>query len=169
MQEDNATQICPNPNVHLQALFFSVFLQRKIMLCSENTLEIGFQVVPHSSHHGINHQLGFQHWKVCLKTHSGSIHRNGKNLPLHHLGSSESVKIFPQSSFLDGQTWIFYFLPTHKNNPLLPTLCQYPKSAKPLLWFPHSEQVPKSKWEGPSELLWKPDMDSTHISSISFK
>lgn len=92
----NAIQVCPNPSAHLQALFSSVFLQRKIMLCSENTSEIGFQVVPHSSHSGISHQLGFQHWKVCFKAHSSPIHRNGKNLILHqHLGPSESAKLFP--------------------------------------------------------------------------
>lgn len=115
----NATQVCPNPNVHLQALFSSVFLQRKIMLCSENTTEIGFQVVPHSSHHGMSHQLGFQHWKVCCKAHLSPIYRNWKNLTLYqHLGSSESVKFFPQLSFWDGNTGVFYLLPTHRSNPL---------------------------------------------------
>lgn len=147
----NAIQVCPNPNV--QALFSSVFVQRKIMLCSENTTEIGFQVVPHSSHHGMSHQLGFQHWKVCYKAHLSSIYRNWKNLTLYqHLGSSESVKLFPQLSFLDGHTGVFYFLLTHKSNPLLSTLCQHPNSAKHLLWFSPSEQVPKSKREGPSVL-----------------
>lgn len=78
------------------------------MLCSENTSEIDFQVVPHSIH-GISHPLRFQHWKICFKTHSSPIPREKFNFALC---SSESAKLFPQSSFLDGQTRVFYFLPT---------------------------------------------------------
>lgn len=131
----------------------SVFLERKIMLCSESTSEIGFQVVPHSSHHvfafiswhfykadrpqpsaGISTQEGI----ACFKVHSSPVHRNGTNLTLHHhLGSSESVKLgsqtflFPVSILRWADMSILFPIytqeqPTPSHSLPAPKLCQTP-------------------------------------------
>lgn len=90
----NATQVLINPNALLQTLP----QQRKIMLCSECTAEIGFQVLPHIRNHifafslgistrqiGISCQLGFQCRKmvpaskmVKTNTQKGSTVNGGK-------------------------------------------------------------------------------------------